>query len=165
MTAGQKVGLTFIYLIISFGLKILLLAISPEQGMKAANSDGIDEILRENGAIILFFMGVVMAPILEELFFRGLVYHLVKLPLNALVNRLGAREATADVFSFCVAAIVSSLAFALAHEETSVTIFLCHAISGLFLAHLLYKTKSLVAPIGMHALNNAIPFTAMIFLG
>ncbi len=85
---------------------------------------------------------VVIVPIGEEVFFRGIVY-------GGLRTRWGAGAA----------AVVSAAFFAVAHFQLvhGLPIF----VLGLLLAYLYERTRSLVAAVVTHALNNAVALVAI----
>ncbi len=82
----------------------------------------------------------VATPIVEETMFRGLLF-------AALAQWLPA----------WLAALISSLAFALWHQEPYRIIPL--TIMGLGLAYIYYRSGTLWAPIAAHALNNWLALT------
>jgi len=91
----------------------------------------------------LLLLGLLMAPVAEEVFFRGMLY-------NALRRRLHV----------VVAAPVQAIIFGLSHhfgpaDTTGV------ALIGLALALLYEWRKTLVAPVLMHALVNALAMVIM----
>lgn len=87
------------------------------------------------------FLVCVVAPLTEELFFRGFLF-------GGLRRR-----------GLAVAAIVSGLAFGLAHVGGSPIGFIVPlAALGIILALLYERTGSLYPPIALHALNNSIAF-------
>ncbi len=158
----KTVGLTLLYFFVLIGLKIALLWLSPEQSEKAANSDAIDEILTKQGILGVALLVAVVGPIVEEVLFRGVIYNFFfKVVDHALEIFTEIHYQTAETVAFIVAAIVSSVLFGLVHEETTWTLFLMHTMSGLFLAHVYFKTRNLLAPIGVHMLNNAVPVLIM----
>ena len=91
----------------------------------------------------LVIAAVVLAPLWEEIFFRGLLF-------AGMERRFG----------FWPAALVSSLVFGLVHFEglAAGSFYLMGqtAVLGLVLAWLLRRTGTLLAPIAAHALNNVI---------
>lgn len=91
----------------------------------------------------LVIAAVVLAPLWEEIFFRGLLF-------AGMERRFG----------FWPAALVSSLVFGLVHFEglSAGSLYLIGqtAVLGLVLAWLLRRTGTLLAPIAAHALNNVI---------
>lgn len=99
----------------------------------------IDSILKSSVPMKAFavFVIAVVAPIGEEIFFRGFAYQGIK-------NRLGSKWG----------AVLSSLAFAALH--TNLPAFIAYFVLGLILVWLFQRTKSLTAPILAHGLNNFI---------
>ncbi len=95
------------------------------------------------GIAVAAVTAVLVAPLAEELLFRGLIYRL-------------ARRA----WGVWPAAVVSSLVFGLIHGEPW---FLFGLIGlGLVLAYLYETTGSLLAPVLAHALHNAVSLSVMI---
>ncbi|OUJ72693.1 hypothetical protein BXP70_17455 [Hymenobacter crusticola] len=92
--------------------------------------------------VLSFVVVCITAPILEELFFRGLL-------LSGLLKNYSPRKSI----------IQSSLLFGIIH------LYPMHAVSamvlGLFLGWLYYRTQSLGACIVAHSLNNMIGWTLM----
>lgn len=108
----------------------------------------IEEILRKTPTrsnLILAFVGAVgIAPVLEELLFRGIL-------LPWLRRVLGAWPAI----------VLSSVIFAAAHSDAwpaPIPLF----ILALFLGYLAYRTTSLVASITLHATFNAVSMLVLI---
>lgn len=98
-------------------------------------------------SLILVLLAVVVAPVTEELLFRGWIY-------TSLRYRFG----------LWTAVIASSAVFALAHyEDTHIYALVVFPI-GLALAALRERTGSIKAPILLHALNNfaAVAFSLII---
>lgn len=88
---------------------------------------------------LVALMVVLVAPVAEEILFRGLLLH-------TLASRWGFRRA----------AFVTAGIFALLHANL-IGIF----VFGLVLTVLYTRTRSLLAPMLCHALNNLIPFLMM----
>lgn len=95
--------------------------------------------------VIMFIMVVIIAPILEEVLFRGIV-------LKGLMNN-GMLSNTA-IF-------LSSLAFALFHANPWQ--FVGALCLGMVLGLVYERTKTLLAPILLHALNNLISTVLMLY--
>lgn len=126
--AGYVVNLVFSY----YG-------ITPEM------QDVVQWVLDEKSSLVLaclMFFGIIIAPIIEEILFRGFL-------LSALKKSLGGRYAT----------IVSAAIFAAVHID--VFAFLQIFILGLLLGHLYEKTKTLAASIIVHITHNLL---TLIFL-
>jgi uncharacterized protein len=106
-----------------------------QQALDDAAVGGLDALL----AVVL---AVLIAPVLEELVFRGALH-------GALRSRVGVRPA----------AVVSSAVFALIHLEivTSSPAFLVQLfLLGLVFVWLYERTGNLVAPVAAHLVFNAI---------
>lgn len=86
-------------------------------------------------AVFVFVAGVVLAPVVEEVIFRGI-----------LVNRLGVK------WGVRTGIVVSSVLFGMLHMVDSVgaTVF------GLVAAVLYLRTRTLIVPIAFHAANNLV---------
>lgn len=92
-------------------------------------------MLNNNNIILVIIYAAIIAPILEEMIFRGAI-------LKELMNRYSANTAI----------IISALAFSIYHLNMSQFPFAL--ITGLFLGWVFVKTKSLTLTILLHALNN-----------
>jgi membrane protease YdiL (CAAX protease family) len=114
-------------------------------GLRGAQADN-SSFLRDEPLLSLLLFAVLaaaVAPVLEELLFRGLV-------LRGLMLRLG----------FWPAATVSSVFFGLFHAQSTgrdaVVIVVATAVFGLGLCVLTRRTGRLGPGIGVHALRNAL---------
>ncbi len=85
------------------------------------------------GLLILAF--VVIAPITEEIIFRGLIFGFIK-----------------DKFGLIAALLISSAIFGLLHPGHHLSTF----VMGLAFALLYYRTKSIAVPIVLHMVWNAL---------
>ena len=99
------------------------------------------------GLIVAGVMVMVVAPVWEELFFRGFFY-------RALRNR----------FSMMGAAVIDGLVFGVIHYNfdgaDALLLLPPLALLGFIFCLVYEKTGSLFPSIGMHALNNAIAYAA-----
>ncbi len=120
--------LTTISIICMSVCSFIILAISR---LPISNSYSYDESL-----IYAVITGIIIAPFLEEIFFRGIV-------LRKLEN-----------FGIPIAVILSSLLFALLHGISIGLIY--KFVFGIVLAILIYKTKTIMSSIVCHMLNNTI---------
>ena len=130
--------------IIYFILSLIAQAISGEQ---APPSHPAVEMLGGAGAleiVLLFALASVMAPIVEEIAFRGFLYGHLR---SVVAPR--ARFASA-----MVAAVVSSVIFAAIHPQG---LLFVPALGGLAVGFCLYREMrgSLIAPMVAHGINNA----------
>lgn len=95
-------------------------------------------LIMNQGRLPLMMMvayGVILAPIQEELLFRGLLLGLIKQP--------------------SLAVIVSSVLFSCMHESSSWPSFVVYVIMGSILALVRLRAKSLTASWLLHLVNNA----------
>lgn len=87
--------------------------------------------------IITFLTSVCMAPILEELLFRGLIYKRLRFVCKPII-----------------AAIISSLAFGITHGN--LVQFVYAFLAGMLLSYVYEKYKNIWAPILFHFCANAV---------
>ena len=95
--------------------------------------------------VVFFLLGGAVAPITEEVFFRGYAY-------PAFRNRFRVKGGL----------VLSSLLFVLLHLNP--WDFVGITMAGIILAALFQKTGSLVSPMMAHAVNNVVIFS-LLFLG
>lgn len=88
---------------------------------------------------------VAVAPVVEELFFRGFLF-------------AGLRK----LLGLWPAALISSVVFAVVHAQSGLVI--PFTAVGLILAYLYHRSKSIYVPMAMHFFFNAVSFLAMVFL-
>ena len=110
------------------------------------------------------FSIIVLAPIAEELFFRGLLYPCMK---GWIARYIGVSNTSSDIDSFrnkvalVASAILVSILFSLIHS--SVFAFLPIFIMGIILICAYEKTNSILAPITTHMLFNFANVLIIIF--
>ena len=95
------------------------------------------------GAIMVLVCGALIAPIAEEMFFRGLLF-------NALATRM----------PMLAAALISGVLFGLGHGD--LVLFPALALFGMLQAIFYRISGNLIVPMIVHAANNAIFLTLMI---
>jgi uncharacterized protein len=144
---GLGLGVGLLTWIGSTVVVAVLVAISgsdraPEQALTGSLSDGPLQLL------LAIVAAVVLAPIAEELLFRGLLH-------RALRRRQRLPVATA----------ISSLAFAVVHVDVALSQPLALVgltIVGAALAVAYERTGSLVVPVVMHAVYNGVAIVALL---
>lgn len=100
---------------------------------KVSNDDGTIEYY----SVFLLILGVVIiAPILEEIVFRGLMRQLI--------------------FNKYCYIVISSLLFSIIHSPENSYLFLGFFISGVLFSSSYIKTNNLVIPTCIHLINNLI---------
>lgn len=123
------IGLWLMALMVRRSIPMALQPLSGARPLAAPNDDA--------GWILAFIVAVIIAPVLEEKFFRGYV-------LNHWRRRVGPLKA----------AVASAALFAMAHLKPAMLLPLW--LVGLILAWLAYRERTLVTPIIAHATFNAI---------
>jgi len=93
--------------------------------------------------IFLFFTVVVAAPVLEELFFRGII-------LSGFLKKYSPRKAI----------ILSAVIFGMAHLNPWQ--FIGAGLAGLFIGWIYYKTESLIPGMLIHFINNLLGYVIML---
>jgi membrane protease YdiL (CAAX protease family) len=107
----------------------------------------VEELRQERSVAVLAGYGVLVclaAPLAEELFFRGFLFPL----LSGRIGVIWGMVATGGIFSL-VHATGSPV-------EALIVLF----VLGVGLCALAYLTRSLLPCVGLHALNNALSFSA-----
>lgn len=116
-----------------------------ESYMEAAElMEGISFQTNRMELILLFISVVVLAPIVEEIVFRGIFFNLLNRKRSTLF-----------------AMIVSSVIFGLLHAQTMVPT----AVIGFVLCFIYHRTGSLLLVMAGHMVNNLIAFSLPLFIG
>lgn len=97
----------------------------------------VTEVFYKNGLAVEILTLCILAPVAEELIYRGFVY-----------QRLRAKS------SETVAALLSALLFGALHFN--LVQFFYAAVLGVLLAHIVYKTGSLIAAMAAHMTANLV---------
>ncbi|MGQ7327763.1 lysostaphin resistance A-like protein [Streptococcus suis] len=144
---GANVGFVALAFIVMFGLKIIggqLIMLEEGYGQTTANQ----EIINNSGlpTLVLFLFAVFFAPVLEELFFRGI-----------LMGKVFGKDSI-------VGLLLSSFLFGLIHNPTNIGSWVVYGGMGLVLG-LAYRisgkyTNALI----LHSLNNLIGFLLMLLM-
>ena len=146
---GIGVGLGLISVVLSVTIVGILVTLS---GSEATPDQVLTRTIGESPLQLLLVViaGVVLAPLAEELVFRGLLH-------RALRSRLRRVPAT----------IISSGLFAIVHTEVAVSQplgLVGLAAVGAVLALAYERTGSLVVPVAIHAVYNAVTVIAVVVL-
>ncbi|MGJ8730342.1 CPBP family intramembrane glutamic endopeptidase [Listeria aquatica] len=140
---SRKTWLSFIVisigtLVISNLLEILITYLNPS--FNTANQAGIEDMVSSASPLVVFVAVVILAPIAEEVVFRGLIMKIIfrKYP------KIGF--------------LVSALLFTFAHIPTDILSFLLYFVMAVGLCLVYYKTKRIEASILLHFINNLIGY-------
>jgi uncharacterized protein len=170
-----KTALRLRWQLFSTALGCFALAVLDEMLLPGPVNAPIDEIFRSPGAAWLMFgFGVTLAPLCEEIFFRGFL-----LPALATAWDWGSEHLTGrrsrplddnghplwSLPAIVFASIITSLPFALMHAEQtgkSVGPFLLLVTVSLVLCAVRIKTRSVAASTLVHACYNFVLFFSML---
>ena len=130
---------SIVYFFVSSVFTLLAMKFIPGFNADQAQDVGFSNVTTSADLIITFVALVILTPIFEEIVFRGVLF-------RGLRRRL----------PFWFAAIITSLAFALAHLQLNVAVD-TFALS-LVLCYLVEKSDSVFPAILLHATKNALAF-------
>lgn len=105
------------------------------------NQKTIENMINGNTFFIGILLFTIIAPILEELIFRGL-----------FINMIFKQN------TFWVPVISSGIIFGSLHSASNIMEWLYYVIFGMILAAAYKKTDTLAIPIALHMINNGISF-------
>lgn len=111
-----------------------------------ANQSAINEMIHPTTLVSMFVFVVIMAPLTEEIIFRGLIPRLFSKKIALLGYAVG------------------TLLFALAHSPSNIGSFVIYFGMGSILGIIAYKSQKLEYSVLAHALNNGIAFSIMLFM-
>lgn len=111
-----------------------------------APSDFVDPLYQSVSSVgLLVFAMVVIAPIYEELVFRGLLW-------SAISEQFAGQYSTST--GAMIASIVTSLIFAVIHLQYGIYEMSTIVVLALLFCYARFKSGSLLLPILMHIINN-----------
>ena len=122
------------------------------------SNDSANQLLFEdylnNGALLMAFQSVVLAPILEELLFRGLVF-------RSLRDKSKWLAIFASSFLFGFLHIYSAL---FAGDLSQLIYLLSYGGMGFAFSYAYEKRKTICVPILMHMINNLVAIILLVFM-
>lgn len=142
---GQKKLKGNDFLIVLGGLVIILLlqlmGAALGAGHTSDNQEALNKLMRTSGKQI-YAMLCLLAPICEELIYRGFFFQVLQLKKGK--------------FEKIVGVILSGLLFAFVHDPNFDVFFISYFLMGAVLAGLYAWTENLTVSMTVHALNNII---------
>jgi membrane protease YdiL (CAAX protease family) len=140
----KKIPKALLYGVIGFIVAFIIAGIVGYPIQQQFGVDPTQEALSQTASVpgllpLLFLSGVIIAPIAEEIVFRGYLY-----------------KAFRDRFKPSYAIFLSAALFSAIHLELLAAAPLF--VIGIVLAYVYEKTGNLMAPITLHVLNNAVAF-------
>lgn len=143
--------------LLSYGATVLIsmILVFFTSKTSSVNQTVIEEQLKST-TLTIVLLSTIFAPLMEELFFRGVIY-----------NKLTLR------FNFYVGAIVSSVLFGLMHimttllagEFSEILFSFQYMVIGFFIARSYYQTKSFATPLLFHFIQNTLSVIILLVLG
>ena len=143
---GKRISLSILGMFLISILGTALLRWLNGEVTTANQASLIEEFKRGNGILLPIMLGV-LAPVVEEIIFRGI------LPLKIFKGYEGWGY------------IVGGLLFALFHGPTNIVSFVIYAVSSVILTLLAYRTRRLEVSIAVHMINNGLPAIIMLLIG
>ena len=142
LNAWGMIGLTYlgIYIVTRIGAMVMMM-----EGVSNSTNQATIENIHMNLFVLITFT-VIMAPIVEELVFRGI-----------LMGRVFNPDSI-------VGLILSSLLFGLAHMPNSIGVWIVYAGMGCVLGTVYRKCQKLEYCIMAHMINNSIAVSMMLLL-
>lgn len=142
LKAWGMIGLTYlgIYIVTRIGAMVMMM-----EGVSNSTNQATIENIHMNPFVLITFT-VIMAPIVEELVFRGI-----------LMGRVFNPDSI-------VGLILSSLLFGLAHMPNSIGVWIIYAGMGFTLGIAYRKCQKLEYCIMAHMINNSIAVSMMLLL-
>lgn len=135
-------GVVATQLCLSMGISLLLIGIVyftlPNMLNNLLSESSVSEVSTYGGLFVSMLITVVCAPIMEELFFRAVIFKRISRKFNIYIGML-----------------ISSLIFGLLHIELAV---IGAFIFGIACCILYIKYKNILIPMTVHFLNNLIAF-------
>ena len=122
------------------------------------SNDSANQLLFEdylnNGALLMAFQSVILAPILEELLFRGLVF-------RSLRDKSKWLAIFASSFLFGFLHIYSAL---FAGDLSQLIYLFSYGGMGFVFSYAYEKRKTICVPILMHMINNLVAIILLVFM-
>lgn len=120
----------------------------------SANQESIESMM-VTGNLLVPFMVVIFAPIVEELVFRGAIYRTIR----KKTGKLGSILVSAFIFG-----LMHVLASLLSGNFTDLINIITYLTMGAYMAYAYEKTGSIHTAMTVHLLNNGIATLILLFL-
>ena len=146
----KKLPKALLYGVVGFVVALILADIAAYPIEQHFGVDPTQQALSQSATVsgllpLVLLSGVIIAPIAEEIVFRGYLY-----------------KAFRDRFKPWYAIVMSAALFSAIHLEPLAAVPLF--VIGVVLAYMYEKTDNLMAPIALHMLNNAVAFLVVAFI-
>lgn len=153
----------FILVVIAFALMVIVEQVyTLIKGNAGLANDKLIEA--HIGALIPFFIAsCIVAPIIEEIIFRGYSYMLINSATSAICKKFKIQHYEKGI-KVSTYIIVTSLVFGLIHKQDSILSLLTYVFSGVMFASLFLITKRIWVNILAHAINNSYAALKMVYI-
>ena len=142
----KTLGIASLGFVALFIVKIIAGIILTYEGKTTTNNqETITQMFNNSSLLLMFMFIVIIAPLTEEIIFRGLIPQLFSKRFEGLGFGLGA------------------LLFGLLHGPSDIGSFVLYVGMGTILAFICYKLKHLEYSLWTHALNNGLGFLLLLF--
>lgn len=142
---GKRIGLGFLSIIcVSIIGSILLQVLNGDK--TTSNQAYLTEMLQNGNIVVMVLTVVFLAPIAEEIIFRGII------PLKIFKGY--------ESWGY----IIGGLLFALFHGPTNIMSFVIYGGASVILTLLAYRTRRLEVSIAVHMINNGLPAILMLLI-
>ena len=131
-----------LFFVASTAVVIAFQALLPGVDMSESQDVGFSNVVGFGDKIAAFIALVVLAPVLEEIIFRGFLYGRLR-----------------ENYGVIVSSLVTSLAFGLAHMQVNVGIVVF--VLSLFMCYLIERFNSIWPTILLHVLKNGLAFVLL----
>ena len=142
---GKRIGLGFLSIIcVSIIGSILLQVLNGDK--TTSNQAYLTEMLQNGNIVVMVLTVVFLAPIAEEIIFRGII------PLKIFKGY--------ESWGY----IIGGLLFALFHGPTNIMSFVIYGGASVILTLLACRTRRLEVSIAVHMINNGLPAILMLLI-
>lgn len=142
---GKRIALGLLGMVLISALGTVLLRLLHGEVTTANQASLMEEFRRGNTMLLAIMLGV-LAPIAEEIIFRGII------PLKIFKGY--------ESWGY----IIGGLLFAIFHGPTNIMSFVIYGGASVILTLLAYRTRRLEVSIAVHMINNGLPAILMLLI-
>ncbi len=151
------------YTIVAAVLTNLFSAVFPWFNATEAQDVGYNTAMLGPDRALAFFALVLVAPIVEELIFRGFLYQKLKTVIRSEKSTSPKNSRRSEIISIVIATLLTSLLFAIMHGQWNVGVNVF--VMSIALCILREITGSTYAGILMHIIKNLVAFYILFLAG
>lgn len=140
------IGLAYLF---SIAGELIVNLVAPQSG-EAANQTLVETLVQSN-FLLMFFQSLIIAPFIEELLFRGLIFNSLRQK-----NMVWAHLISAFIFG-----LLHVYSYILAVDMSEWIKLIPYMMAGLSFSIVYEKRQTIIAPIILHAAKNLIAVLLM----